>query len=231
MSLSQSMTEKLQLKDEKNLLVQGLPSSIEKQFAKLSFAKNVTPLLKSRRIDFALVFAINQRQLRDILREVVPAMHPDAKMWVAYPKPASKIASDLCKECNWDFVCEYGYKTVEVVALDHVWNAVQFKKEEMALISIDDADELLAMASVQEKPAPHVKVNGGNGRLVEMPGELLVRLQKNKQAAAYYESLPSSHKKEYVQWISEAKKDETKARRAEKTLQMLAAGKRMVAAK
>jgi hypothetical protein len=225
------MTEKLQLKDEKNLLVQGLPSSIEKQFAKLSFAKNVTPLLKSRRIDFALVFAINQRQLRDILQEVVPAMHPDAKLWVAYPKPASKITSDLCKECNWDFVCEYGYKTVEVVVLDHVWSAVQFKKEEMALISIDDAEELLAMANVEEKAATHVKVTGGNGRNVEIPGELLVRLKKNKQAAAYYESLPFSHKKEYVQWITEAKKEETKARRAEKTLQMLAAGKRMVAAK
>lgn len=231
MSLSQSMPEKLQLKDEKNLLVQGLPSSIEKQFAKLSFAKNVTPLLKARRIDFALVFAINQRQLKDILKEVIPAMHPDAKMWVAYPKPASKITSDLCKECTWDFVCEYGYKALDVVVLDHVWNAVQFKKEETALLSIDDADELLAMAEVEEKVAPITAIGAKAVRTVEIPGELQVRLKKNKQAAAYYESLPFSHKREYVQWITEAKKDETKARRAEKTLQMLAAGKRMVAAK
>jgi len=34
--MSQSVFEKLQLNEEKNLLVQGLPSSIEKQFAKLS---------------------------------------------------------------------------------------------------------------------------------------------------------------------------------------------------
>ena len=46
-----SIVEKLQLSEERNLLIQGLPSSIEKQFAKLSFAKNVTPLLKSRKID------------------------------------------------------------------------------------------------------------------------------------------------------------------------------------
>jgi len=51
---SQSLLEKLQLKDEKNLLIQGLPSTVEKQFVKISFAKNVTPLLRVRKIDFAL---------------------------------------------------------------------------------------------------------------------------------------------------------------------------------
>ena len=59
--MSQTLFDKLQLADEKNLLIQGLPSSIEKQFSKLSFAKNMTPLLKSRKIDFALIFAINQQ--------------------------------------------------------------------------------------------------------------------------------------------------------------------------
>ncbi len=72
--MSQTLLEKLQLADEKNLLIQGLPSSIEKQFSKLSFAKNVTPLLKSRKIDFALVFAVNENQLNSILQDVMPAL-------------------------------------------------------------------------------------------------------------------------------------------------------------
>ena len=67
---AQTLLEKLQLLDEKNLLIQGLPSSIEKQFIKLTFSKNVTPLLKARKIDFALVFAVSQRQLADILKDV-----------------------------------------------------------------------------------------------------------------------------------------------------------------
>ena len=64
----QSLFEKLELKDERNLLIQGLPSSIEKQFIKLSYSKNVTPLLKLKKIDFALVFAINVNQLKCRLR-------------------------------------------------------------------------------------------------------------------------------------------------------------------
>ena len=57
---NQSLFEKLQLKDEKTLLIQGLPSSIEKQFTKLSYAKNVTPLLKTKKVDFVLLFVLSQ---------------------------------------------------------------------------------------------------------------------------------------------------------------------------
>lgn len=127
---SQTLLEKLQLTDEKNLLIQGLPSSIEKQFIKLTFSKSVTPLLKKRKIDFALVFAVNQRQLSGILKEVIPALNDEAKFWIAYPKLTSKIASDLSRNKSWDFVSEYGYEAVRMVALDPVWSANCFKRQE-----------------------------------------------------------------------------------------------------
>lgn len=125
-----TLLEKLQLKDEKNLLIQGLPSAIEKQFAKLAFAKNLTPLLKSKKIDFALVFAVNELQLRGIVCEVLPALQKGAKFWVAYPKIGSKIATTLNRECSWECVTSAGYETSRQVALDHVWMAVQFRKAE-----------------------------------------------------------------------------------------------------
>lgn len=123
-----TLLEKLNLGNEKNLLIQGLPSSIEKQFVKLSYAKNVTPLLKSRGIDFALVFAINQNQLCNILDDVLPALQPDAKLWIAYPKSASKIVSDLNRDCTWNFLTSAGFETSDEVVLDHVWTASRFQK-------------------------------------------------------------------------------------------------------
>ena len=127
MSLN-SLFEKLELKDEKNLLIQGLPSSIEKQFAKLSYSKSVTPLLKTKKIDFALVFAVNQKQLCNILNEVFPAMHKESKLWIAHPKSTSKIVSDLSRECSWQVLSDNSYSSVSEVALDHVWTAQLFKK-------------------------------------------------------------------------------------------------------
>lgn len=131
--MSQTLFEKLQLKDEKNLLVQGLPSTIEKQFVKLSFAKNVTPLLKMRKIDFALVFALNQKQLNDIMADVIPALQPHAKLWIAFPKLTSKIVSDLNRDCTWRFLYQNGFESGEQVILDYVWNALQFNRSEVKL--------------------------------------------------------------------------------------------------
>lgn len=116
------------MNDERNLLIQGLPSSIEKQFVKLAFAKNLTPLLKSKKIDFALVFAINVQQLGMIVQEVLPALQPEGKFWVAYPKPGSKIATTLNRECSWNCITGAGYEMVRDVAIDHVWTAVRFRR-------------------------------------------------------------------------------------------------------
>lgn len=129
--MSQTLFEKLQLSNEKNLLVQGLPSTIEKQFVKLSFAKNVTPLLRIRKIDFALIFALNQKQLNDILSEVFPALHANAKLWIAFPKLTSKIVSDLNRCCTWEYLRREGFESKDEVVLDYVWSALQFKRIEV----------------------------------------------------------------------------------------------------
>lgn len=123
----QTLVEKLELTDQKTLLIQGLPSSIEKQFNKLSFAKSITPLLKSRKIEFALVFAINANQLNGILKDVMPALKNDSKFWIAFPKRASKIVTDLNRERSFSELTEAGYEEVNQVDLDHVWNACCFE--------------------------------------------------------------------------------------------------------
>lgn len=130
--MSLSMFEKLQLADEKNLLIQGLPSSIEKQFSKLSFAKNMTPLLKTRKIDFALVFAVNETQLNGILKDVMPSLKENSKFWVAYPKVTSKIVTNLNRESSWNQLTESGYESIEKIELDHVWSALRFTRCELA---------------------------------------------------------------------------------------------------
>lgn len=212
---SQSIIEKLQLKDEKNLLIQGLPSSIEKQFLKLSFAKNLTPLLKSRKIDFALVFAVSQQQLQAILKEVIPVLQPDAKLWIAYPKLTSKIASDLSRDASWTFIDIYGFKGVSAIALDNVWSAMRFRKPE----EVENKPPNFSSAN----PAPGVDYTN---RTIAIPAELQQLFNKNKPAASFFDSLAFTHRREYVEWILSAKREETKAKRLETTMEKLIAGKK-----
>ncbi|MBI5536816.1 MAG: YdeI/OmpD-associated family protein [Deltaproteobacteria bacterium] len=60
---------------------------------------------------------------------------------------------------------------------------------------------------------------------VAAPAELHALLRTNAIARAAWESLAPSHRREYVKWIDEAKKLETRASRLEKTIAMLVAGK------
>jgi hypothetical protein len=136
--MSQTIFEKLQLKNEKNLLIQGLPSSIEKQFTKLSFAKNLTPLLRSRKIEFALIFSVSENQLNCILQDIMPALKEDSKLWIAFPKATSKIVTDLNRESSWNRLFSAGYENIEQVSLDHVWDAAQFKKLEVVEVDEDE---------------------------------------------------------------------------------------------
>lgn len=208
---SLSVFEKLQFKDEKNLLIQGLPSTIEKQFAKLSFSKNVTPLLKIKKIDLALVFAISHCQLKDLLKDIVPAMADDAKLWISYPKVSSKIVSDLSRERNWECIETHCLECVRSIALDNVWCAMRFKK----------ADKI-------KRPANPISIKGINleTRTITAPEELQTRFSKNKKANAFFDTLSFTNKKEYIVWITSAKKDETKKARLDATIEKLSLGKR-----
>jgi uncharacterized protein YdeI (YjbR/CyaY-like superfamily) len=62
--------------------------------------------------------------------------------------------------------------------------------------------------------------------VVTAPKDLQKLLAKNTRARAVFEPLAFSHKREYVTWIVEAKKPETRAARLTKTVEMLAKGKK-----
>ena len=61
-------------------------------------------------------------------------------------------------------------------------------------------------------------------RSVELPEDLAVALAGDAQARAAFEALAYSHRKEFVRWVSEAKRDATRAQRVVKTVEMLRAG-------
>jgi len=52
-------------------------------------------------------------------------------------------------------------------------------------------------------------------------------LNKNSKARDAFDSLPASHQKQYLGWIEMAKRPETRQRRIEEALQMLAKGKKL----
>ena len=61
-------------------------------------------------------------------------------------------------------------------------------------------------------------------RTVEIPPLLATALEQDAQANAAFEALSYTHRREYAEWVAEAKKEETRVRRAEKAVHMLREG-------
>lgn len=91
--------------------------------------------------------------------------------------------------------------------------------------SRDKLNKAAALNEAGIKP-PAQKRRSGTKNLV-VPDFFMTALRKNKKALATFEGFSYSHKKEYVQWVAEAKREETRQRRMETTLAWLAGGKPM----
>jgi len=63
-------------------------------------------------------------------------------------------------------------------------------------------------------------------REVTVPGDLAEALAQDDTARGTFDGLSYTHRKEWVRWIEEAKKTETRATRLAKTVESLRAGKR-----
>jgi uncharacterized protein YdeI (YjbR/CyaY-like superfamily) len=65
-------------------------------------------------------------------------------------------------------------------------------------------------------------------RKVVVPKDLAARLAKNARARATFDGFPYSKKNDYVTWINGAKREETRARRLDTTVEQLAEGKSLM---
>jgi uncharacterized protein YdeI (YjbR/CyaY-like superfamily) len=58
-----------------------------------------------------------------------------------------------------------------------------------------------------------------------VPAELATALAKNKKARTNFEAMPPSHRREYNEWIGEAKREETREARVKQAIEWIAEGK------
>ena len=70
-----------------------------------------------------------------------------------------------------------------------------------------------------------VKKPAVKSKPVEVPDYFIKSLKKNKTAFDAFEKFPPSHRKEYVEWITEAKTEETRKRRMETAVEWISEGK------
>ncbi|KGN42654.1 YdeI/OmpD-associated family protein [Knoellia aerolata] len=92
---------------------------------------------------------------------------------------------------------------------------IGFSKAARAEAGIEIGDEVTVDIATESGP-----------RTVEVPDDLAAALAADPVADATFASLAYTHRKEYVRWVVEAKRDETRADRIARTVEMVRAGQR-----
>jgi len=122
--------EKLNLKDQAEIVVLNAPASFEPELKSL---KGVTVRrdAKGGDIGFSLAFVMTQKEVDTLVPQVAKRAKGDAIVWFAYPKGSSKkYKSQINRDNGWAVMGTEGFEPVRMVAIDEDWSALRFRRVE-----------------------------------------------------------------------------------------------------
>jgi hypothetical protein len=121
--------EKLNLKEQKRILVLNAPESFEPELKTLRGIAIQRDLKSAGEIEFSLAFVIKQKEVDMLGKAIGKKAHGDAVVWFAYPKGSSKkYKSEINRDSGWKVLGESGFEPVRMVAIDEDWSAVRFRR-------------------------------------------------------------------------------------------------------
>lgn len=212
-----ALFKKLNFKDQKAVTVLNAPDNFNGELqAMQAFAEVKTAINPGT--TFALAFAITQAQVDAIAHDYSENSEGDAVLWIAYPKGSSKrYKCDFNRDTGWDVMGKLGFEPVRMVAIDEDWSALRFRR----IGFIKTMTRSFAMSEEGKKKAAPAPVN------LTPPDDLMAAFEKSPAALAFFDKLAPSHKKEYIRWITDAKRPETRTSRIAKAIENLTDGKKL----
>ena len=142
-----SVFEKLNFKDQGEILVVNAPSSFEPELSRLAKVVVHRSVDAVAEVFFCLAFVTKQREADAIAREVTSKAKGDAIVWFAYPKGTSKkYKCDFNRDSGWAALGAAGFEGVRLVAIDEDWSAVRFRRVEFIKSMTRDSKQAMSSA-------------------------------------------------------------------------------------
>jgi hypothetical protein len=81
--------------------------------------------LRGRKQDLVIVFIKERRQLAQRIARLAAALPPDGVLWVAWPKKASKVPTDMSDGAIREIALPIGLVDTKVCAIDETWSGLK----------------------------------------------------------------------------------------------------------
>jgi hypothetical protein len=126
-----TISEKLQLKDHREILVLHAPQSFENELSRLPVLHIHRSVEALPEIRFSLAFVTRQAEVDVLAAKIAARVKGDAVVWFAYPKGTSKkLKCDFNRDTGWAALHAAGFDTVRAIAIDEDWTALRFRRKE-----------------------------------------------------------------------------------------------------
>lgn len=212
--MANTISQKLRIKEKSTLLALNAPADFKKGLTGLPAGVKITDSGK----DYNQVhwFVLSQKQLEKEMSKVMRLVKDDVIVWVYYPKGTSGVQTDLTRDKGWDCLLSEGDKLtwISLISFNDTWSVFGFRAK-------TETDKKKAA-----KPNVREIFNWVDpvAKTVKLPDDLAAELKKNKKEAAVFDSLSFTNKKEYIEWIVTAKREETRNERIAGTIERLGKG-------
>jgi uncharacterized protein YdeI (YjbR/CyaY-like superfamily) len=165
------------------------------------------------------------------IRERVHAACPEVEETIKWRQPSFEYKGLMCGMAAFKEHCVFGYWKAPLVLgaaaeganamgyRDKITSVADLPSKTAFRAHIRKAMELNAAGITVERPAKERKPE------LVVPADLAAAVKKNKKAQATFDKFSPSHRREYIEWITEAKTDATRTKRMQQMIEWLAVGK------
>jgi uncharacterized protein YdeI (YjbR/CyaY-like superfamily) len=172
--------------------------------------------------------------LRKLIHDTCPSVEETIK-WsfphFTYKGPANRSPRILCSMASFKQHCAFGFWYTDNKSNDQQAAPAMGQYGRITSLADLPKDDVLVK---QIKKAVRVHDGGIKPRIttkpakkkeLKIPAYLTAALKKNKNALATFNKFSYSNKKDYVEWIEEAKTEETRKKRLDTAIEWLSEGK------
>ncbi len=164
------------------------------------------------------------------IRDVVHATCPDVEETMKWSSPHFDYHGMLCAMSALKEHCALGFWKASLIEGLGVGDGSAGSFGRLTTVADLPPRKVLvgyvqAAMRLNEEGTAVPKTRGAPKPEATIPPDLAAALAKNKKAKAAFAAFPPSHRREYIDWITDAKREETRAKRVAQTVEWVAEGK------
>lgn len=208
--MASTTAQKLKIKEGNIIQTINAPDDYKKSLGPLPASAKIIDSGKS--FNQVHWFVKDKAQMEKELKKVLPLIKDDVICWIFYPKGTSKIQTDLTRDKGWDELLKHDMQWISLISFDDTWSAFGMRQK-------SEADK-----KKEETPRERLIFNyvDPKTKTITLPDDFAAALKKNKKQETFFNTLSFSNKKEYIEWIVNAKREETRNERVKGSIERLA---------